>query len=136
MRTTAVVALLLVLGVGSASAQEREARDEQGSARRARKIRVLEDPYDIASFYRSSQGGGYFDTASSRYPIASFYRAGGGVSPDGYSRFWTSGYSARNRAGVAFGYRRTIGENGDLYLLAPTFLAPVGPLTDVFLGER
>ena len=30
-------------------------------------------------------------------------------------------------------YRRTIGENGDLFLAVP-FLAPVGPISGAFLG--
>lgn len=129
-------AVALVLGAGFAPAQDSAARDEERGERRepARKIRVLQNPYDIASFYRSSQGGGFYEGASSRYPIASYYRSGGAVSPFGYSRFWTSGYSASNR-GLAAGYRRNIGQNGDLYLLAP-ILAPVGPLTDAFLGGR
>lgn len=136
MRKVALAAAL-VLGATFAQAQDNSARDDEGSQRRepTRKIRVLQNPYDIASFYRSSQGGGFYESASSRYPIASYYRAGGGASRFGYSRFWTSGYSTSNR-GVALGYRRTIGQNGDLYLLAPTILAPVGPLTDAFLGER
>jgi hypothetical protein len=136
MRKVALAAAL-VLGATFAQAQDNSARDDERSQRRepTRKIRVLQDPYDIASFYRSSQGGGFYESASSRHPIASYYRSGGGASPFGYSRFWISGYSASNR-GVGLGYRRTIGQNGDLYLLAPTILAPVGPLTDAFLGER
>jgi hypothetical protein len=33
-------------------------------------------------------------------------------------------------------YRRRIGENGDLFFFAPAILAPVGPLSEVFLGGR
>jgi hypothetical protein len=45
-------------------------------------IQVLQNPYDISSFYRSSQGSGQDDfayapsAASEKYPIAGFYRAG------------------------------------------------------------
>src|SRR5206468_535870 len=98
-----------------------------------RKIRVLENPYDIASFYRSHQGeGDYFGLQAvgtgERYPIAGFYRQNGGRGY-GYSQFWTSGYSGRSRRGLTLGYRRRIGDNGDIYLLAP-FLASVFPGTD------
>ena len=111
-----------------------------------RKIRVLEHPYDISSFYRS--GGSSSDSfllgpdGSERYPIAGFYRQGGGRGY-GYSQFWTTGYGdrgfGRGRGRVrardhrlGLGFRRAIGENGDLFLFAPTFLAPIGPLTGVF----
>jgi hypothetical protein len=96
------------------------------------RIRVLQHPYDLASFYRGTAPGSAdpFDF-SDRYPIASFYRAGT-VQAQGYSRFWSSGYSGRGAYGA---YGRRIGEYGDLFLLAPTFLAPLGPLTGAFLDE-
>ena len=96
------------------------------------RIRVLQHPYDLASYYRGEAPGSAdpFDF-SDRYPIASFYRAGT-VHAQGYSRFWTSGYSGRGAYGD---YGRRIGEYGDLFLLAPTFLAPLGPLTGAFLDE-
>ena len=101
-----------------------------------RHIQVLQNPYDISSFYRSSDGlvFGHDGGASERYPIAGFYRLGSGSSRYGYSQFWTSGYSdrGRGRARLGNGYRRAIGENGDLFLFAPAILAPVGPLTGVF----
>jgi len=101
-----------------------------------RPLRVLENPYDISSFYRSSDGlvFGPEGGASERYPIAGFYRQRSGSSRYGYSQFWTSGYSGRGRgrARLGIGFRRAIGENGDLFLFAPAILAPVGPLTGVF----
>jgi len=128
--------LVLSLAAVTARAQE-PADDEAARPEPVRKIRVLENPYDIASFYRSHEGD-YFGLqapgASERYPIAGFYRQNGGRGY-GSSRFWTSGYSGRNRAGIVLGYRRRIGDNGDIYLLAP-FLASVGPLSGAFLGER
>jgi hypothetical protein len=128
----------LVLGLTAATARAQEpAGDESARPEPVRKIRVLDNPYDIASFYRSHEGD-YFGLqapgASERYPIAGFYRQNGGQGY-GYSRFWTSGYSGRSRAGRMRDYRRHIGDNGDIYLLAP-FLAPVGPLSGAFLGER
>ena len=60
-------------------------------------------------------------------------RSGGGGYPGGYgySNFWTGGYAAP-RPGLTMGYRRSIGQNGDLFLFAPVFLAPVGPLAGAF----
>lgn len=127
-------AVLAVALAGGALAQEAE---EQPRPEPTRRIKVLQNPYDIASFYRSSQGQGYFgyaDPLASRYPIASFYRSRqGGSFPGGYgySAFWTGGYAAP-RPGLTLGYRRSIGQNGDLFLFAPVFLAPVGPLAGAF----
>jgi hypothetical protein len=128
----------LVLGFAAVTARAQEpAEDEEARPEPVRKIRVLENPYDLASFYRSHEGD-YFGLqapgAGERYPIAGFYRQNGGRGY-GYSRFWTSGYSGRSRGGMTLGYRRRIGDNGDIYLLAP-FLAPIGPLSGAFLGER
>jgi len=124
----AVLGLALLGGV----ARAQEAEDEEVRREPVRKIKVLENPYDIASFYRSSQGEYYFGydqgQANSRYPIAGFYRAR--QSSYGYAPFWNHGYGYR-RGGAVVGYRRRIGENGDLFLLAP-FLAPLGPLNGAF----
>jgi len=129
-----LVALGTLMSV-AAFAQESEERTEP-----VRRIRVLENPYDIASFYRSSQGYGFMESGgpADPYSIASYYRSrtGGmsGYGGYGYSRFWSHGYS-RGR-GVRLGYGRPIGENGELCLFAPAFLAPVGPLTGVFVDGR
>ncbi len=136
MLKKAAFAVLALALAGGALAQEAE--EEQSRPEPARRIKVLQNPYDIASFYRSSQGQDYFgyaDPLASRYPIASFYRSrqGGGYFPGGYgySAFWTGGYAAP-RPGLTIGYRRSIGQNGDLFLFAPVFLAPVGPLAGAF----
>jgi len=139
MRATKITLLAgLVLSLAAVTARAQEpAEDEDARQEPKRQIRVLENPYDIASFYRSHQGDYFGYQApgmSERYPIAGFYRQNGGRGY-GYSRFWTSGYSGRSRAGLALGYRRRIGDNGDLYLIAP-FLAPIGPLSGAFLGDR
>ena len=103
------------------------------------KIRVLENPYDLASYYRSSQGG-FLDYRpegapyQDRYPIASYYRLRGSGDRRGYAPFWTNGYSS-SRPRFTVGFRRRIGENGDLFLFAPTFLSPIGPLTDAFFDR-
>jgi hypothetical protein len=135
MLKKAAFAVLVLALAGGALAQEAE--EEQARKEPVRKIKVLENPYDIASFYRSSQGSSYFglmpaDPLAARYPIASYYRShqgnmGGGY---GYSQFWQSGYGPGR--GVTIGYRRSIGENGDLFLFAPVFLAPLGPLSGAF----
>ena len=147
MRKLGFLAFAVLLATGTAMAQEREedAAEEVKPTRDPRpEIRVLHDPYELASFYRNENQGGFFASASERHPIAGFYR--GGMSRGGYSRFWTSGYSQRpypvgmlpynapHDGPPTLDYRSRIGENGDLFLLAPTFLAPVGPLSDVFFS--
>lgn len=115
-------------------APEAEAAAERTAPRRT--IRVLQNPYDLASFYRSggSAPGGWAGLADDPgYAIAGFYRQGGGHgSRYGWSAFWTNGYNAP-RPAPFLGYRRTIGENGDLFLMVP-FLAPVGPISGAFFG--
>jgi hypothetical protein len=136
MRAIGILAFCTVLLPAAAFAQETPAADTEQYDDRPQ-IRVLENPYDLASFYRSDgfvPANGYSDLFG-RYPIAAHYR--GEASDHGWSRFWTNGYSNRytstqGRAAGGFDYRRGIGQNGDLFLLAPTFLAPVGPLSDFF----
>ena len=152
----AVAAFVLVSGAApNARAQETPApapaqadeaqADELDSEPAAprRHIQVLQNPYDISSFYRSSQGSSQTDFAyepsasSDRYPIAGFYRSG---ARGRYSMFWTNGYGrngygmgqVRGRGLIGARRSRALGLNGDLCLFAPTFLAPVGPLTGVF----
>ena len=110
------------------------AQEEEEAARQEplHKIRVLDHPYDIASFYRSRQGSEFYPGSSERYPIASFYR---NRQSSSYGQFWALGYGARDRGGRSL-FRRSIGENGDLYLFAPVVLAPVGPLSGAFLEPR
>ena len=140
MKATVLLAgLVLSLAAATVRAQETPAEDEDAQPKRT--IRVLENPYDIASFYRSHQAEEYFGyqgpgmggyAGMGGYPIAGYYRQGGGRG-FGYSRFWAVGYS--RRFGTVPRFRRRIGDNGDLYLIAP-FLAPVGPLSGAFLGDR
>jgi hypothetical protein len=145
------VAALVLFAAAGAVAQEtepvtaEEARTEEVQPAR-KKIRVLEDPYDIASFYRSRQTRrgmflGYDDeeqalgrVSEDPYAIAGYYRSRQRSGAYGYSRFWSSGYGGGH--GRRHGFARRIGRNGDLFLFAPTFLAPVGPLTGVFELDR
>jgi hypothetical protein len=148
MRTTIAAALAAVALAGSAAAQEArpedrakapdaQAQDEDRPVNRP-SIRVLQNPYDIASFYRSggSSPDGWAGLGSDpAYAIAGFYRSHEGgypAPPYGWSAFWTNGYGARRPVPLR-PYRRSIGENGDLFLLVP-FLAPVGPLSGAFFG--
>jgi hypothetical protein len=101
-------------------------------------IKVLQHPSEISSFYRSGESslGPWAGLPNDpTYRIASFYRSHQGrypSSPYGWSAFWTNGYTATRPAPFP-GYRRTIGENGDLFLMVP-FLAPVGPINGAFLA--
>ena len=108
-----VLAGLMVVAAPLA-AQERDDEafvEEQDEARPepVLRLRVLDNPYDISSFYRSGGGGGFLmDEGSERggnayrdpYSIAGYYRGGGQRSGYGYSQFWVSGYSGR-LAGIA-----------------------------------
>jgi hypothetical protein len=175
MRREALAVLSMVLLAAVAGAQEDvrgnepAAEDQEIAPENRQKIQVLEHPYDIASFYRSAEGGyfwapaypvgpgyGYGDPSHDRYPIAGFYRQRGGY----YSQFWTGGYGGWGGyggggvghqgnlgrggrgpvrpglgGGRGRGFGRSIGENGDLFLMAPAFLAPVGPLSGVFFSD-
>ncbi len=160
MRRAVFVTLSFLLASGAASGQDAVDCDElkaaeietcpvPGDADEAvvhdtrPQIRVLEHPYDLASFYRADgRRPGFYERAGARYPIAGYYR--GAVNPRGYSRFWTSGYGPRTRtlavvpytgyeAVPSLDYWSRIGENGDLFLMAP-ILAPIGPLSDVFFS--
>ena len=137
----------LILAASLAAAQEPAADEaEEPRPEPVRKIKVLHDPYQLASFYRSSQGNGpsfpvYFgaapltdrSTLTERYPIASYYRQGGGTQGR-YSRYWTSSSSRGSTFGSS---RRFVPVRGrrvgpsELCLFAPTFLAPVAPLADI-----
>ncbi len=142
MRRTLLTIALIALAE-AAVAQEKPAEgtpeaatptDERTAPRHP--IRVLHNPYDLASFYRSggSAPGGWAGLGDNpAYGIAGFYRQGGSQSNRyGWSAFWTSGYNAP-RPAPFLGYRRTIGENGDLFLMVP-FLAPVGPISGAFFS--
>ena len=100
---------------------------QEGDLEPRRPLRVLQNPYDISSFYRADGGRGDFasEDGTERYPIAGFYRQDGGQGPyaiagyyrqDGsggrypiagfyrqpggrgaYGGFWNSGYGPRSR---------------------------------------
>jgi hypothetical protein len=130
---------------GAAVAEPEEdatAAEQQQAAEAPRpSIRVLQHPYDIASFYRSSQGDAYgygffgYDregnlAAVDRYPIARYYRSRQG-SRFGYS--YAPMWNAR-RSGRLM--RRGARPGSELYLFVPAFLAPVAPLAFDLVDER
>lgn len=136
-----LVAVTLVLAAGLVQAQDTRTSDtEETSAQPKRTIRVLQHPYDIASFYRSSQSydNRYFAYQapydfSDRYPIAAHYRSHPTRRSYAFGPYWSG---ERRTPRLLVGYRRSLGANADLFLIAPTFLAPVGPLTSAFFGAR
>jgi len=126
----AIACGLSLLATG-ALAQEATEAQEKTTPRPS--IRVLQHPYDISSFYRSGESplGPWAGLPNDpAYRIADFYRSG--HSPYGWSAFWTNGYAAARPAPLR-PYRRSIGENGDLFLAVP-FLAQVGPISGAFFG--
>jgi hypothetical protein len=136
--TATLVALLLASGLAAQEVSKDESADDSTQPR-TRKIRVLQHPYDLASFYRASDGSGYgygfFGYASDgrlqatgRYPIASYYRSDSGGESVGYWRAQTwrrsPSFTTRHRRA------RAVERHGELYLLVPTFLAPLAPLAE------
>jgi len=130
MRMTMAVVLSLT-AVAGVRAQETVPEAAETDTRPA--IRVLKNPYDISSFYRSGESplGPWAGLPNDpAYRIADFYRSK--HSAYGWSAFWTNGYAAARPAPLR-PYRRSIGENGDLFLAVP-FLAQVGPISGAFFG--
>lgn len=145
MKATTLAAAVLVLAMAApARPQESVPRHEQEEPERPKRmIRVLQSPYDLASFYSSRPGQSSLTPPvpdDPAYALASFYRSRGGggaqgpsVGPWLWAAFWARGYGA-HRPTPFVGYRRSIGENGDLFLAVP-FLAPLGPLGGGFPGH-
>jgi hypothetical protein len=137
MRTAMAALATLALATMGVAQEATEVRDPEETRTRPA-IRVLSNPYDLSSFYRSGESplGPWAGLPNDpAYRIAGFYRSHEGGypgTPHGWSQFWTSGYQATRPAPFR-PYRRTIGENGDLFLAVP-FLAPVGPISGAFFG--
>jgi hypothetical protein len=138
MRTPMAALAVLILGTVALAQEATESREPEAPRPARPAIRVLQNPYDISSFYRSGESplGPWAGLPNDpAYRIADFYRSHEGGypgTPHGWSQFWTSGYRAQRPAPFR-PYRRTIGENGDLFLAVP-FLAPVGPISGAFFG--
>ena len=145
MRMITIAAVAAVLGLaGLAQTQDTAAQlREEETARPTRSIRVLQSPYDLASYYTSRPGrSGPIPPVPDdpAYALASFYRSRQIGSPPGppagpwlWAAFWARGYGAPCPTPFV-PYRHSIGENGDLFLAVP-FLAPVGPLNGMFPGR-
>jgi hypothetical protein len=127
-------AILVLLGVtAAAGVAAQEPAAEPAATDTRPQIRVLRNPYEISSFYRSGESplGPWAGLPNDpAYRIADFYRSKHPAY--GWSAFWTNGYAAA-RPAPFLPYRRSIGENGDLFLAVP-FLAPVGPISGAFFG--
>jgi len=128
------IAMAVLLGVTVAAAgHAQEAESEAREPETRPQIRVLRHPYEISSFYRAGESplGPWAGLPNDpAYKIADFYRSP--RASYGWSAFWTSGYAAPRPAPM-LPYRRSIGENGDLFLAVP-FLATVGPISGAFFG--
>ena len=119
----------------------KEAPKPPGRRRRPRTtprhtIRVLQNPYDLASFYRSGGsapggGRGWRPIPRTRSRASTAGRQPRGRPTAGRDSGRTA--TARRRPAPFPGYRRSIGQNGDLFLVVP-FLAPVGPISSAFFG--
>jgi hypothetical protein len=123
-----------VLGAEEPKAADPPAAEDASFAPRPA-MRVLQHPYDLASFYRAGGGLGPWAGMANdpAYGIADFYRTNPGAqSKYGWSAFWRNGYATQRPAPFP-SYRRTIGENGDLFLVVP-YLAPVGPISGAFFA--
>lgn len=125
MRRVAVVVAALL--AATAAAQEPEEPESETRPH----IQVLSDPYALSSFYSSDGGPALVSPRDNPYAIAGYYRSrqappawafAGVPSPI----YWTQRGGPR---------RHTFRPSASLYWLAPTFLAPVVPLTDP-LPER
>lgn len=127
-------AMIVLFGVAAATgASAQEPASEASSPDPRPQIRVLRSPYEISSFYRSGESplGPWAGLPNDpAHGIAGFYRSQRPAY--GWSAFWTNGYAAP-RPLPFVPYRRSIGENGDLFLAVP-FLAPVGPISGAFFG--
>jgi hypothetical protein len=115
--------------------------DEEQTRPPASEIQFRPNPYDNTSLYGARRGNGYFAIEDpfwyGRNPY--YVRNRGGYyarSSRGYG--YRPGYTySRGRNLVGRRYSHQIGQNGELFLFAPTVLATVGPLTGVFYeGER
>jgi hypothetical protein len=136
-KTTTLVVMLLTVGLAGAAHAQEAATEEESRPRRT--IRVLQHPYDLAAFYSARPGAPSVTPPvphDPAYALAGHYRSRhvGPADPGRWiwAAFWARGYAA-HRPTPLRGYRRSIGENGDLFLAVP-FLAPVGPLSGAFPG--
>jgi hypothetical protein len=110
-------------------------------------LQVLGNPYDLASFYRSSPASfGYVPPMVARprgpepawgatpredpYSIAAYYR--GDRDPAGYSQYWSHPQASNWRPWPGRGRSAAQSPPGEVSLMFPTFLAAVGPLNDGF----
>lgn len=143
-RTIFGASLVALVFGGGAFAQE-ATEESSRPAERKTEIRVLNNPYEISSFYRSKQQGSGYLTFSPYgvYPSSSGWNYGRHFK--GETGYWRGLYGSYNGfwAGGGYGqyywqnsrptpYRRGIGGHGDIFLMAPVLLGPVGPLAGAY----
>ena len=147
MRTT-MVALAVLTVTAVATAQEKpaeeakaarptqrrtaEARDTRGPRSACCRTPTTSRPSTARASRRSARGRGCPTTPRTGSPTSTARTGRLPGTPHGWSAFWTNGYRAPRPAPFR-PYRRSIGENGDLFLVVP-FLAPVGPISGAFFG--
>ncbi len=124
-----------------------QADDETDEAVPRPHLQVLGNPYDLASFYRSSPAPfGYVPPMAGNprspesawaatpredpYSIAAYYR--GDQAAAGYSQYWSHPQAGAWRPWPGRGRGAAECLPGEVSLLFPTFLAAVGPLNDGF----
>jgi hypothetical protein len=137
--------VFLLLGSPAWAQDEVSAESEDSAPGERPHIQVLQHPYDLASFYRSSQGSfGYVlplagpvpqpafgvTPREDPYSIAAYYRGEG--DGYGYSRYWSQPRSAYPMPWTGRAPAALRCPPGEVSLLLPTFLAAVGPLNDGF----
>jgi hypothetical protein len=141
-RTLFGAAVVALVFAGGSLAQQTP--EETPKPAEKKQLRVLKDPHEISSFYRSKQESGYLTFSPyGVYPSTSGWNYGPGFKGESgywrglygsYSGFWSGGgYGQYYRnTGRKTPYRRGIGGHGDLFLMAPVLLAPVGPLAGAY----
>ena len=136
MRRLGLLAAFLCLAGLPAFAQGTRTDDGQRAPKPRKSIRVLQHPYDIASFYRSHDSGPYGVApdpyfglhpagapGTDPYAIASFYRGGTGF----YAPYWTSDAPRYHRGGA-----RARRPRGEVFGFFPTVFAPALPLAEYY----
>ena len=138
MRMTLAVVLSLTAIARRGEPQEATPEAERAGTERAPgPIRVLKDPLRhlvLLSLGRVAARPVGGPSERSRLPDRRLLPREGGY-PGRLTAGPPSGRTATARRGPSpfRPYRRTIGENGDLFLAVP-FLAPVGPISGAFFG--
>lgn len=120
MRGKTLLALLATATLLPAAARAEETEEEPVSPRTP--LKVLQDPRDIASFYRAEGGRSAPSVAANPYAIAGYYRSQQAPAPvvvigDPLGRW--DGRGRRSGTLGLVGLRRAIDEDTDVFLAIP-----------------